>query len=68
MREPSGVCVRCQKRPGTTIWIGEGGVMDYIHGGGVPYCQRCVVECQLEYARKLTATIPDLERQLAELP
>ena len=60
-------CQQCGLRDGTERWVGSGGVLAYVHGAGVWWCQHCVVEAQLTYARELAATIPDLERRLAAL-
>ena len=60
-------CAKCQKRPGTAWWAGEGGVIAIVHGFYEARCAYCCVEEQLEYARKLAATIPELEAKLAEL-
>lgn len=66
-RQPDGFCRNCQKRPATTFWVGEGGALAYVHGGGVPWCMRCTVEAQLKYAREQAARIPELEQQLKRL-
>lgn len=61
-------CYNCWTRSATGIWIGEGSGLDYVHGGGVPWCRRCMVEAQLVYARAVAAKIPALETELAGLP
>jgi hypothetical protein len=65
---PKGNCSRCQTRKATSWWLGEGSTMDFVHGMGVPYCERCTVEEQLTYARKMVDRIPELEKRLAGLP
>jgi hypothetical protein len=60
-------CDKCKTGQATTWWTNGEGVMGFIHGMGVPYCDRCVVEEQLAYARKLAATIPTLEAKLKAL-
>ena len=35
--------------------------------GGVPYCNRCVAEVQLDHARERASAIPELERRLKDL-
>jgi hypothetical protein len=60
-------CSKCKTGKATTWWTGDEGVMGFIHGMGVPYCDRCVTEEQLEYARKIAATIPTLEAKLKSL-
>ena len=62
------LCANCNMRKGTERW---GGTFDSITlartGWHQMWCMRCVLSAQLEYAKKLAATIPELERQLAEL-
>lgn len=62
------LCVHCQTRPATLNWYGDGGALAVVHGPGLRWCQHCAVTEQLAYAKKLAATIPDLERQLKQLP
>lgn len=66
-RRADGLCEHCGQRPATVIWIGEGDMLTYAHGGGSNWCERCCVEEQLEYARKRAAEIPALEQRLREL-
>lgn len=61
------VCKNCKLRPATGLWVGEGGVWAYIHGASVPWCEHCMVEAKLKYAREQASHIGDLERRLAEL-
>jgi hypothetical protein len=64
---PSGLCVNCHARPATVAWVGDG-MLAYVHGGGVPWCQHCAVAANLAFARKQAAMIPTLEQQLKQLP
>ena len=38
-----------------------------IRGYGEQRCELCCVEEQLEYAKKLSVTIPDLEKRILQL-
>lgn len=60
------LCAKCQHRPGTEIWVGEGGTLAYVHGMYSRWCRRCVIEAQLEHAKTIAATIPALIRQLID--
>lgn len=60
-------CRNCHARPGTELWVGEGGVLAYVHGPGVYWCRVCVLKVQLKHARKRAAEIPAMERELADL-
>lgn len=65
MAEPvSGPCVNCWVRPATIVWIGDGGALAYIHGGGQPWCERCALVAQISYAREMATKIIDLEQRL----
>ncbi len=41
--------------------------MGAIHGGAKARCELCCVKDQLDHARKMAATIPDLEKKLKGL-
>lgn len=60
------LCNNCKQRPATEIWVGDGGVLAYAHGAYQHWCLRCVLEAQLEHARKLATSIPELESKLAK--
>jgi hypothetical protein len=62
---PTGTCVNCNKRPAAVWWCD--GAMDFIHFGGLAWCDYCTVEAQLKHARERAAAIPDLEKRLADL-
>jgi hypothetical protein len=70
VERPSGPpprCAQCHRRPGTITWVGEGGALAYVHGGGVRWCERCVVEAQLAHAVAMARQVPALEQQLAAI-
>lgn len=62
-------CQNCLKREGTEIWLGTMSVYEAVRDiEGLPkWCELCVAEAQLSYARASAAKIPDLERKVAEL-
>lgn len=60
-------CSNCEKRPATTWWVGEGGTLALVHGMKSPWCEHCCIAEQLKHARKLAASIPELEAKLKEL-
>ena len=41
--------------------------MDYIHGNYQRWCDYCMAEAQLKYAKERAKRIPMLERKLARL-
>lgn len=65
--KPETLCPKCEQRPGTEIWVGEGGTLAYVHGFHAYWCKPCVVTEQLAYARKSAARIPELESELARI-
>lgn len=66
-RRDDPICANCHQRPATIIWVGEGGMLAYTHGGGVWWCKFCATEAQLAYAKAAALRIPELEQQLATL-
>lgn len=65
---PQGrTCDNCGNRPATHWWTADGGVLAATHGFYAAWCMRCIVTAQLRYAREMAATIPELEKKLAEL-
>jgi hypothetical protein len=65
--KPSGECVNCHQRPATQFWVGEGGALAYVRGHYESWCEPCVLQAQLDYAKERAEAIPGLERELAEL-
>lgn len=57
-------CGRCGA-PATTAFAPD--MLSWTHGGGTPYCERCVVEEQLEHALEASARVPELQEKLVEL-
>lgn len=60
-------CENCHEREGWSTWIGDGSVLDLVHGFGAWWCELCIVTAQLKYARERASEIPTLEARLAEL-
>lgn len=60
------ICSNCNVRKGTERWVGEYDSVTVARTGWHQmWCKRCVVVAQLEHAKRLAATIPELENQLA---
>ena len=59
-------CDHCGERPATGMWVGDGNMFSAVHGARWWWCERCMLEAQLERARERAAAIPDLERRLEE--
>lgn len=57
-------CQNCKKRKATTKWVGEGSVMDLIHGMYENWCGQCCLEAQIEYAEKHKNDLKELREKL----
>lgn len=64
---PSGTCERCDKRPATSWWVGEGGLLGWTHGFRRPWCDVCCLEAQIEYAEAAAAQLPEMKARLAKM-
>lgn len=62
-----GKCQNCNEREATEDWVGEGSMMDHIHGFSQRWCKLCCLRAQLEHAKKRAAAIPELEQEIKEL-
>ena len=62
-----GHCLKCGREAETSVYVGDGGMMDVIHGGGQQWCELCIVRGQIAYVRDQAARLPDLEAKLAVL-
>lgn len=61
------LCQRCFENGATKKWLGDGGVLALVHGGGKDWCERCVVEEQTVHARERAVELAALEEKLIEL-
>lgn len=59
----NGLCHNCGERPGKNAW---GDALSITHGGGVPRCDTCTYEAQLEHALERAKEIPTLALLLAK--
>lgn len=64
---PGTKCANCEVREATMRWAGDQGMFALTHGTWLPWCEVCAVEAQLDYARDRAASIPELEKKLADL-
>lgn len=60
-------CQRCHERKATEVWVGEGSVMDFIHGGYERWCKKCCLEVQIAYAEKHRDDLKELKEKLKKL-
>lgn len=55
------LCANCEKHPASVQWVGEGGVLDFVHGHYSWWCSCCALRAQLAFARKQARRIAGLE-------
>ena len=67
MSETVVMCQNCGKRPGTTRYVADGGVMALVHGGYAWWCLLCCLDAQIAYAEERAAALPELREQRREL-
>lgn len=60
-------CENCHKRKATTRWVGEGSVLDFVHGSYQNWCEQCVLEVQIAYAEKHKNDLEKLKEKLKKL-
>ncbi len=56
------MCPHCGKRPGTHDFAQD--VTAFAHGWSEKWCEICVLEVQIEYARQAAGRLSDLESRL----
>jgi len=59
-----GMCQHCHKRKATDTWVGEGSMMDAIHGAFQYWCKLCVLKAQVAYAEKHVGDLARLRKEL----
>ena len=60
-------CENCGKHEGTQKWVGDGGFLAVTHDIYTMWCAHCCLKAQIEYAKKLAADIPKLEKELEKV-
>jgi hypothetical protein len=62
-----GICRNCNERAAIGKWVGNGSVMDLVHGNYTYWCEPCMLRAQIEHAREAAERLPELEARLAKL-
>jgi hypothetical protein len=63
-----GPCKRCGHDPATVFWTGEQSAFEAARfKSAVPWCDRCAVLGQIEYAEKLAERLPGLREELKRI-
>ncbi len=60
-------CNNCKKHKGTEIWIGDGGMMGYVHGAYSNWCKCCTLKAQIRHIKKISKNLEKLAKELAEV-
>lgn len=57
-------CKKCNTREATENWVGEGSMLDYVHGNYQRWCKRCCLEASIEYAERHKDDLKRLKKEL----
>ena len=60
-------CQKCNYRKATVKWVGEGSVLDFVHGAYQNWCEICCLEAQIEHAQKPHVSLRELKEKLKKL-
>ncbi len=61
-------CEKCGEHEASGWWIGDGGTLAVTrYRMQAAWCECCMLEVQVEHARKLAATLAELEGKLASV-
>ena len=64
-------CQKCNKQEATQNWIGEGSMMDVVHGNYQRWCKGCCLKEQIAHKEKQLKKLPKelekLKKELSEL-
>ena len=67
-KDPEGPCRCCNKRKAAISWVGEGSILDVVHGAErIPWCEICCLEAQIQYAEEFASKLPGLRLRLGDL-
>lgn len=67
MKQAIIYCQNCKKHKATVNWVGQGSVMDYVHGNYTRWCECCCLKEQIKNIRETVGRLPKLEKKLANL-
>lgn len=51
-------CANCNKREGSDVYVGNSGMMGYVHGFYQIWCKKCIYEAQIEFLENELKRIP----------
>jgi hypothetical protein len=60
-------CANCNKHKGTEVYLGEGSIMDYVHGNYSMWCKCCVLKAQIKYCKEAMKRIKKLEKHFKKV-
>ncbi len=62
----SSICANCHKHEATENWVGQGSMLDFIHGSYSRWCKCCCLKAQIKHcrqaARRLNGLLTKLEK------
>jgi len=59
-------CEKCGRRQATIKWVGEGGIMAFVHGMYHDWCEKCALEAKIKYAEEHQGDLQKLRKELKE--
>lgn len=60
-------CQNCGLRPPTNRYSETGGALAFNHGFFAWWCEECILERQIAYAKERAMALPGLEKRLKDL-
>ena len=61
------VCANCNKHKGTQNWVGEGGMMEMVHGNYSIWCDCCALKAQIKYAEDAVDRLKELKKKIKKV-
>ncbi len=63
-----GLCTNCLKHKHNGIpWVGDGGVMGFVHGAYTYWCDCCVLKEQIKHAEEQVKRLRELRQKYNKL-
>lgn len=60
-------CANCKKHKATERWLGEGNMMDFVHGNYEWWCKCCCLKAQIKHTKERARALKGLLKELKKL-
>ena len=60
-------CNNCNKHKGTENWVGEGSMLDFVHGNYEIWCKCCTLQARLEHIEKIEKDKEKIKKELYKI-